>query len=77
VKSGQLGKNLDQIFMEVLALLLADEPLPQKFRDHSLTGEYADCRECHLKPDLVLIYRRVEGNVLELTRLGSHSELFD
>ena len=77
MKSGQLGKNLDQIFMEVLALLLADEPLPQKFRDHSLTGEYADCRECHLKPDLVLIYRRVEGNVLELTRLGSHSELFD
>ena len=77
MKSGQLGKNLDQIFMEVLALLLADEPLPQKFRDHSLTGEYADCRECHLKPDLLLIYRRVEGNTLELTRLGSHSELFD
>jgi mRNA interferase YafQ len=62
---------------EVLAVLLADQVLPLRYRDHSLTGEYKDCRECHLKPDLLLIYRSVGDSILELTRLGSHSELFD
>jgi mRNA interferase YafQ len=62
---------------EVLAMLLADQVLPLRYRDHSLTGEYKDCRECHLKPDLLLIYRSAGDNILELTRLGSHSELFD
>jgi mRNA interferase YafQ len=77
VRAGRYGKGLDQILIDVLALLLADAVLPVRYQDHALTGEYADCRECHLKPDLLLIYRRLEGDVLELTRLGSHSELFD
>jgi mRNA interferase YafQ len=58
-------------------LLLADQVLPLRYRDHALGGEYSDCRECHIKPDLLLIYRKVGDDVLELTRLGSHSELFD
>ena len=77
IRAGQYGKELDRTLPDVLALLLADQALPLRFRDHALGGEYMDCRECHLKPDLLLIYRRVGDGLLELTRLGSHSELFD
>jgi mRNA interferase YafQ len=77
VRAGLYGKELDRIFTDVVTLLIADKLLPPKYRDHSLTGEYRDCRECHLKPDLLLIYRKVGDDLLELTRLGSHSELFD
>lgn len=60
---------------EVLKLLTADLPLPQANRDHALTGQWQDFRDCHVKPDLVLIYQKAPG-VLRLVRLGSHSELF-
>jgi len=42
-----------------------------------LAGEWHDFRECHLKPDLLLIYRKPDADVLQLVRMGSHSELFD
>ena len=59
------------------ALLAAGEPLPEKNRDHQLSGDYALCRECHITPDWLLIYE-VDGNelILYLTRTGSHSDLF-
>jgi mRNA interferase YafQ len=47
-----------------------------RFRDHDLNGDWVDHRECHLKPDLLLIYRKVGSELLILVRLGSHSELF-
>jgi mRNA interferase YafQ len=47
-----------------------------QFRDHPLKGGYAGCRECHLRPDLLLIYIQ-SATELKLVRLGSHSELFD
>jgi mRNA interferase YafQ len=50
--------------------------LPDKFRDHQLKGKYAHHRECHIKPDLLLIYK-LEGEKLILVRTGSHSELFE
>lgn len=50
--------------------------LPDKYRDHGLTGEYTEHRECHLKPDLLLIYKKPDDATLRLVRLGSHSELF-
>jgi mRNA interferase YafQ len=50
--------------------------LPDKFRDHQLKGKYAHYRECHIKPDLLLIYK-LEGERLILVRTGSHSELFE
>ncbi len=59
-----------------IALLAEDQPLPERNRDHPLTGEWDDHRECHLKPDLLLIYRKPDAEVLQLVRLGSHSELF-
>ena len=49
--------------------------LPPRFRDHPLSGAWDDCRDCHVRPDLILIYRRVGDDVLQLVRLGSHSEL--
>jgi len=59
----------------VLALLLAKKKLPEKYRDHSLTGNYVGFRECHIKPDVLLVYK-TDGESLILARLGSHSELF-
>ena len=50
-------------------------PLPERNRDHALSGNWSGYRECHVRPDLLLIYEMAEG-VLRLIRLGSHSELF-
>jgi mRNA interferase YafQ len=74
-KSGVLGKKLDALLNEAVAYLLADNPLPVRYVDHALVGEWKDHRDCHIRPDLAPIYRKLENDVLELTRLGSHSEL--
>jgi mRNA interferase YafQ len=74
-KSGPHGKRLDILLMEVVNLLAADTPLPRRNFDHPLSGEWNDCRDCHIKPDLILIYRKPDAHSLELVRLGSHSEL--
>ncbi|MBR5704857.1 MAG: type II toxin-antitoxin system YafQ family toxin [Deltaproteobacteria bacterium] len=50
--------------------------MPTTFRDHPLIGDWHGYRECHLKPDLLLIYKTSEAGVLWLARLGSHAELF-
>jgi mRNA interferase YafQ len=50
--------------------------LPPDYHDHHLEGEWKDCRECHIRPDFLLIYRKTGSDVLELSRLGSHSELY-
>jgi mRNA interferase YafQ len=62
-------------FIVVLDLLIHDKPLEDKYRDHRLVGAWQGCRECHIKPDWLLIYKQ---NHLELIllRTGSHSELF-
>jgi mRNA interferase YafQ len=60
----------------VLDMLVADTPLPPKNRDHALRGDWIGFRDCHVRPDLVLIYRKFDPFTLELARLGSHSELF-
>jgi mRNA interferase YafQ len=74
-KSGRLGKKLGFLLMEVVNLLAADKPLPHRTYDHPLSGELADYRDCHIRPDLILIYRKPDDDSLELVRLGSHSEL--
>lgn len=73
---GQHRQSLDAVFKEVVFMLANDQPLPEKYRDHVLVGNYRDCGECHLKPDWLLIYRKPDNETLELVRLGSHSELF-
>jgi len=74
-KSGRHGKTLDTLLMAVVNLLAADRELPRRTFDHPLSGEWDDFRDCHLKPDLILIYRKADAASLELVRLGSHSEL--
>ena len=60
---------------EVVGALVQDEPLAPRYRDHALTGDWADHRDCHIKPDLILIYRKPGRDTLQLVRLGSHAEL--
>jgi mRNA interferase YafQ len=74
-KSGVLGKRLDVLLMEAVNLLASDAALPPRYVDHALAGEWGDHRDCHIRPDLVLIYRKPDAASLELVRLGSHSEL--
>jgi mRNA interferase YafQ len=74
-QSGALGKKLDALLMETVNLLAVDAPLPARYVDHPLAGEWTDHRDCHVRPDLVLIYRKPDPDTLELVRLGSHSEL--
>jgi mRNA interferase YafQ len=63
---------------KVLQQLADGIPLPEKNRDHALTGNYAGCRECHIQPNWLLIYEIAEDTLfLYLTRTGSHSELFE
>ncbi len=61
--------------VEVLACLSRRETLPKRYRDHALTGNWQGWRDCHIKLDLVLIYR-VDDEILYLARLNTHSELF-
>ncbi|MBI9077973.1 MAG: type II toxin-antitoxin system YafQ family toxin [Desulfatibacillum sp.] len=75
-RKGPYRNTIEQDLMAVVTLLAKDALLPPQARDHSLTGDWADHRDCHIRPDLVLIYRLPDGNTLELVRLGSHSELF-
>ncbi|MGH8586814.1 MAG: type II toxin-antitoxin system RelE/ParE family toxin [Gammaproteobacteria bacterium] len=74
VKATPEHRDLDLRLSEVLKLLAADIPLPRNLYDHPLTGGN-DHRDCHIKPDLLLIYRKPDTRVLQLVRLGSHSEL--
>ena len=69
-------RGIDVAPLEVVLLALRRErPLAAKYRDHALSGEWSGFRECHIKPDLLLIYETDEHTV-QLVRLGSHSELF-
>lgn len=72
---GQHRATLDADLVPVLEALARDQPLEPRHRDHALTGEWKDHRDCHIKPDLVLIYRKPDDATLQLVRLGSHSEL--
>jgi mRNA interferase YafQ len=74
-KSGRHGRKLDALLVEVVNLLAADQPLPRRNVDHPLSGEWKDFRDCHIRPDLILIYRKPDDASLELVRIGSHSEL--
>jgi mRNA interferase YafQ len=74
-KTGRHGKTLDSELTEIVRLLAADVPLPRRNFDHPLSGEWRDHRDCHVRPDLVLIYRKPNQDSLDLVRLGSHSEL--
>ena len=62
---------------EVIDLLIQQRPLPERYKDHGLIGDYAGCRECHITPDWLLVYQISQDKlILILTRTGTHSDLF-
>ena len=75
IKRGCNEKDL----AKVVSILASEKPLPQKYRDHALENSrnYKGMRECHIKPDWLLIYKVYSDRlVLELIRTGTHSDLF-
>ena len=72
------GCDLDKL-QEVITLLVNEQPLPEKYRDHALVNShnYKNMRECHIEPDWLLVYKiEQELLILKLIRTGSHSDLF-
>lgn len=70
------GLNIEKLY-KIVELLANDITLEERYKDHKLTGNYEGYRECHIEPDWLLIYEKVEDNlILILNRTGSHSELF-
>jgi mRNA interferase YafQ len=72
---GQYRAFLANHFVNIVRALANDESLAESFHDHALMGSWKDYRDCHLRPDLVLIYKKPDSATLQLIRLGSHSEL--
>lgn len=60
----------------IIRLLVSEEALPEKNKDHNLYDNYVNHRECHIAPDWLLIYKYVASDVIVFTRTGSHSDLF-
>ena len=66
-----------ELLQNVILKLSMEEKLDVKYRDHNLEGDYKGCRECHIAPDWLLIYKKVDEELLlVLTRTGTHSDLF-
>jgi mRNA interferase YafQ len=70
------GMNME-LLEEIILLLRERKPLPEKYNDHALTGNWAEYRDCHIQPDWLLIYRvDDDALILTATRTGTHSEIF-
>ena len=74
-KKAKLSDDTEANYIEIVYSLLQGKPLESQYKDHSLKGKYLGYRECHIKPDLLLIYT-VKEEELILVDIGSHSELF-
>lgn len=75
-KKLRLSDSQEQAFIEVVYKLFNGSELEKRYRDHSLTGKYTGFKECHLKPDILLIYQ-INHDILKLVDIGSHNTLFD
>ncbi len=74
----KLSQEDKTLAMEIINRLANDDVLEEKYCDHKLQGKLKDFRDCHIKPDLVLIYYKEEKKlVLTALRIGSHSELYN
>ena len=73
----KLSANDKALLKEVIVLLAQNMELEEKYKDHKLTGNFRDLRECHIKPDLLLIYK-INNDILELAlvQVGNHNSLF-
>ena len=72
---GRHRKDLDARLAPIVTSLANDSPFDARHHDHALGGPWADFRDCHVRPDLVLIYERPDPDTLRLVRIGSHAEL--
>ena len=72
---GRRRRDLDERLAAIVRALASDEPLEPRHRDHALGGPWADFRDCHIRPDLVLIYEKPDARTIRLVRMGSHAEL--
>ena len=72
---GRHRTYLDARLALIVEALANDQPLEPRHHDHALSGEWGDHHDCHVKPDLVLIYQQSGADTLRLVRLGSHAEL--
>lgn len=85
VETKQFKKDLNKVISQgkdpsklrdVLVMLLDSQMLPEKYRDHKLTGNFKGCRECHIEPNWLLIYEIDDNNlILKSIRTGSHNQL--
>ena len=73
----KLSSTDKELLKEIIVLLAQNQQLDEKYKNHKLTGNFKDLRECHVKPDLLLIYK-INNDILELAlvQVGSHSSLF-
>ena len=73
----KLSLNDRALLKEVILLLSQNKELDEKYKDHKLTGNFKDLKECHVKPDLLLIYK-INDDILELAliQVGNHNSLF-
>jgi mRNA interferase YafQ len=69
-------RDIEALLPEIVSRLAGDNPLEQNLRDYVLGGNWKGHRECHVKPDLLLIYKKPDHKNLRLVRLGSHAQLF-
>ena len=74
-KAAKQNRDLKKL-KEILEQLAIPAPLPPRYKDHKLKGEWIDFRECHIEPDWLLIYT-ISDFELRLVRLGTHAELFE
>ena len=72
---GRRRRDLDERLAAIVRALASNEPLEPRHRDHALSGPWADFRDCHIRPDLVLIYEKPDAHTIRLVRMGSHAEL--
>ena len=70
------GLNIDKLQI-VIQCLIKDNSLAVEYRDHKLVGNFGGCRECHIEPEWLLIYRLTNDGGLELVETGSHADLFE
>ncbi len=73
----KLANSDKEVVKEVIAILASNQALSEKYKDHKLTGNFNELRECHVKPDLLLIYK-IDNDILELAlvHVGNHNTLF-
>lgn len=76
LKKYKHNKNILQELDYIIDLLIREEKIPEKYKNHKLTGNFSGMMELHLKPDDLLIYFEIKNESITLYAIGSHADLF-